>query len=375
LLNALPGPILLADMSLTLRTSPESPQSEEFGFLDLATVLLRHRRRLVLWPLYGAIIAAAITLLLPRTFLATAAFTPQSGNRGTSTISGIAAQFGVVVPTGDADQSPDFYADLVKIPTILRATVETEYHWTGAKGEVSGDLVKLLDISDDDRPKQVEAAMTELTDMVSVSSDAQTAIVKVSVRAKQPDLAQQIAQRLLDLVNDFNLKSRQSQAGAERQFVEGRLQQAQGELRLAEDSLQTFLVANRDFSSSPQLQFKRDRLQQSVTMRQTVVASLAQSYEQARIDEVRNTALITVVEQPVVPVLPESRGGLLKVALGILLGLVLASVVAFSREFYLSAARTDRNKVAEFEEARDATRHELAGLRSRLGRLGRGSRA
>jgi uncharacterized protein involved in exopolysaccharide biosynthesis len=86
LLNALPGPILLADMSLTLRTSPESPQSEEFGFLDLATVLLRHRRRLVLWPLYGAIIAAAITLLLPRTFLATAAFTPQSGNRGTSTI-------------------------------------------------------------------------------------------------------------------------------------------------------------------------------------------------------------------------------------------------------------------------------------------------
>lgn len=362
-------------MSLTLRTSPESPPSEEFGFLDLATVLLRHRRRLVLWPLYGAIIAAAITLLLPRTFLATAAFTPQSGNRGTSTISGIAAQFGVVVPTGDADQSPDFYADLVKIPTILRATVETEYHWTGSKGEVSGDLVKLLDISDDDRPKQVEAAMTELTDMVSVSSDAQTAIVKVSVRAKQPDLAQQIAQRLLDLVNDFNLKSRQSQAGAERQFVEGRLQQAQGELRLAEDSLQTFLVANRDFSSSPQLQFKRDRLQQSVTMRQTVVASLAQSYEQARIDEVRNTALITVVEQPVVPVLPESRGGLLKVALGILLGLVLASVVAFSREFYLSAARTDRNKVAEFEEARDATRHELAGLRNRLGRLGRGSRA
>jgi len=31
--------------------------------------------------------------------------------------------------------------------------------------------------------------------------------------------------------------------------------------------------------------------------------------------------------------------------------------------------------VAEFEEARDATRHELAGLRNRLGRLGRGSRA
>src|SRR5262249_8168463 len=150
-LNAPSGPILLAAMSLTLRATPDSPENEEFGFLDLATVLLRHRRRLVLWPLYGAIIAAAITFLLPRTFLASAAFTPPAGNRSTSTLSGIAAQFGVVVPTGDADQSPDFYADLVKIPTILRAAVETEYHWSTPDGEVRGDLVKLLDIDEDDR--------------------------------------------------------------------------------------------------------------------------------------------------------------------------------------------------------------------------------
>ena len=55
------------------------------------------------------------------------------------------------MPSGDADQSPDFYADLVKIPTILRAAVETEYHWSTSDGEVRGDLVKLLDIDDDDR--------------------------------------------------------------------------------------------------------------------------------------------------------------------------------------------------------------------------------
>jgi len=90
--------------------------------------------------------------------------------------------------------------------------------------------------------------------------------------------------------------TRQSQAAAERGFTEERMAEAQEELRAAENELQRFLQNNRQFQNSPELVFQHDRLQRRVAMRQQVYTSLVQSYEQARIDEVPNTPVITVVE-------------------------------------------------------------------------------
>ena len=104
---------------------------------------------------------------------------------------------------------------------------------------------------------------------------------------------------ILDLVHTFDLTTRQTQAGAERRFSGERLAELTGELRDAEDTLKSFLIENRVFSNSPALQFEHDRLQRAVTMRQELVTSLAQAYERARIEEVRNTPVITLIDPPV----------------------------------------------------------------------------
>ncbi len=44
--------------------------------------------------------------------------------------------------------------------------------------------------------------------------------------------------------------------------------------------------------------FEHDRLERPVSMRQELVTAMAQAYEQARVDEVRNTPVITVIDQP-----------------------------------------------------------------------------
>ncbi len=49
------------------------------------------------------------------------------------------------------------------------------------------------------------------------------------------------------------LQKRVSLHGAERRFVESRLDRARRELRAAEDALQAFLQSNRQFSNSPEL--------------------------------------------------------------------------------------------------------------------------
>jgi uncharacterized protein involved in exopolysaccharide biosynthesis len=134
---------------------------------------------------------------------------------------------------------------------------------------------------------------------------------------------------ILDRLNWFNLVTRQSQAGAERRFMEGRLDEARAELRTAEDRLQNFLQRNRDFRNSPELTFQQDRLARDVQMRQQVYTSLAQAYEQARIEEVRDTPVITVVEQPDLPIRPDRRGAARSALVALIAGGMLGTLIAF----------------------------------------------
>jgi tyrosine-protein kinase Etk/Wzc len=129
-----------------------------------------------------------------------------------------------------------------------------------------------------------------------------------------------IVQALVTGVNEFNQNSRQSQASAERKFVEGRMAIANAELRAAEDRMEGFLRSNRQYVNSPDLTLQRERLQREVIQRQQVYSQLAQSYEEVRLREVRDTPVITIIEPPSAPALPEPRGRSKVVFLGIMLG-------------------------------------------------------
>jgi uncharacterized protein involved in exopolysaccharide biosynthesis len=154
-------------------------------------------------------------------------------------------------------------------------------------------------------------------------------------------------------VSAFNLTTRQSQAATERAFVEARVHAAEVELDTAEDALRAFLEANRDFSNSPMLQFQFEGLTRDVGLRQSVLTTLVQSYEQARISEVRDTPVITVLQAPYLPPGPDERRFLLVAALGIVLGGVMGVVLAFLVEAYRNPARNDPAR-EDFQRTWDA---------------------
>jgi uncharacterized protein involved in exopolysaccharide biosynthesis len=132
-------------------------------------------------------------------------------------------------------------------------------------------------------------------------------------------LAQQVTHRFLTLADDFNLARRQSQAGAERRFVERRLEEVRDSLRDAEMRLQSFLQLNRDFRA-PALELAHGRILRDVAREQQLVATLESAYEQARIEEIRDTPVLTVVETPDLPPRPDPRHLALKTVLGLLMG-------------------------------------------------------
>ncbi len=354
-------------------------QSEEISLAAILAVLLRHRRLLVLLPLTVAFLWVVISLILPRTYTSEAIFTPTSGTAQLSQLAGLAAQFGVNLPQGETNQSPDFYAALVQSQDLLRSAVETRYRFPASDDPdadtLSGDLVQLFDVDGDGRAVQVAKTIEELQDRLHISTDATTGLVTVDVRTHWAALSRDVDQRLLDLVNVFNLQTRQTQASAERRFLETRVAASGDSLRSMEDSVQSFLEHNRSYQNSPELRFQYDRMNRRLTLFQQVYTTLSESLEQAKIDQVRNTPVITVVGPPQAPARPDRLHLLVKAFVGILLGGVLAVAGAFAAEWARHARRAEPDDYRELDDLWRDTREDVRALWGRVRRAWHGVRS
>ena len=334
----------------------------ELSLLSAVNVLLR-RRALVVGIMLAVVAAVlAVRLLLPRSYTSTTSFVPQTNRNTPSSGGGLAAQLGQsMMLTSDPTQSPAFYVDLLTSHGILDSTVMTRFRITRDSRAADSSLTELLRAKGETPALRRDDAIKRLRRLVRADAAPKTGVVTLTVRAKDPVLARDVANRILELVSDFNLRHRKTQASEERRFAEQRLIEVGQELRVAEDRLQMFLQRNRVYENAPELRFAFDRLSREVTMRQQVYTSVAQAEEQARMDEVRDTPVLTIIEQPIVPARPDSRGLLKWSVLGLILGLGLGTALAFLREMMSRAETETGNEIQQFntlwrETVRDFTR-------------------
>ncbi|HET6578884.1 MAG TPA: Wzz/FepE/Etk N-terminal domain-containing protein [Gemmatimonadales bacterium] len=332
--------------------SPVEPtEPGEVSLLAIVNVLLRHRGLIAGTALLLAIVVSGVILLLPRTFTAESTLTPQS-RRMTSNLSGLAAQFGLALPGADAGQSPAFYADLLSSHQILGQVVDTKFEYPSDTGVVRGTLVQIYRAKGDTPPLRRDAAIRRLAENVDATTVQKTGVIELAVQARHPVLAQLISQRLIALLDQYNLHTRQSQAAAERRFTEQRLDEVRRDLRAAEDALQRFLQRNRDYRNSPELAFEQERLKREVSLEQQLYSTLAEAFEQAKIEEVRDTPVITVVEPPEAPVRPDPRGLLQKGLLALVLGALLGMALAIGHAYAVNARSLRAHEASEFERLR-----------------------
>ncbi len=315
-------------------------RSPDLTYAELVHILVNARRRIALAACLGAVLAGVLTIATPRKFTAQAQLTPVGGGQqAAGRLSALAAQFGVGGMLAGGGESPDFLVDIVTSREMLMSLVDGTYKATvpsrlpfglGTQEHRSGTLVELLELDNDPTMLAAsrEKALRKLRKDIVAKSRLESGIVSVSVSANAPDLAEALLRDLLAQLESFNINRRQSQAGAERQFVEERLGSAKQEVAAAERNLATFLERNRSFEGSPALRFEYETLMREVSLRHDILRTLAQANEHARIEEVRSTPVYTVVSAPYRPALPDRRNGVLKVIVGLVFGSVLGVAVA-----------------------------------------------
>ena len=302
----------------------------EITILAVVNVVLRNGVLIAAIALSVAATVVVSSVLQPRTYAASVSFMPYEMEAGQDQFSRLTAQLGLSLPGGRSGHSSQFYADLLSSRTILEQAVDARYPISTPTGRVQTTLIDFYVEDETDDP--VSTAVRELRERMSITVNSGTGVVQFSVRAPSPELAEAIATRVVDLVNGFNLERRQSRARQEREFVADRLEELRGDLRQSELTLQQFLERNRNFENSPQLAFEHDRLRRQVQMRQQLVTDMATAYEQARIAEVRNTPVITVIDAPDGSGRPYPRRTVWKGLLALVLGAMVGVFLAFARE-------------------------------------------
>ena len=351
-----------------------NPPADGLSLVGLANMLLMRRRIVVGFPVFMAAAGVVIALIIPKTYTATTAFVPEqsSDNRFPAALSGLANQFGLEIGAG-ANESPLFYSSVAKSRDLMEEVLLTRYadpRSSALPGD-SATLLELLRVRGEDHANRVFNGLKKLDRLVTVPVDEETKIVHIGVRLPYPTLAAAVANKFFASINDFNTNSRQLQARQARAFVERGLSDAEHALRQAEQTHRSFLTRNLLWQQSPELTSEESRLQRDLYFRQELYLTLQREYETARIDEINDTPVLTLIDRAIPPARKSRPRRRLIVVTAFLMGLLAAITWAFAAEYGESLRANPNPDYDRFvilaRQTREGTR---SGVR-RILRLGR----
>jgi len=351
--------------------SAEQPVRSEISLVEVISALIRRWKTVVMLPLALALIFGINALSTPRSFVAKTTFVSQTGeSRGLGGAAALAQQFGVSFGNDRPGQSPQFYEDLLRTRTILRRAVESKYEIPRPMGQpVSQSLIDYWDFRqlDESYTPLWRKAADRLRSAIGTTVRRETGVIEMTVTVADAEVAEQVASRLLELLNEYNMEVRQVRARQEGRFLSGRASEVLRELGVAENALENFLRRNRDFRVSPELTFEHDRLQRIVLAQQGVYASLLTAQEQARMDGMRDTPVLQIIDSPVGSAQPASRKVALRTVIGFMFGVIIAVFIAMVGDFVRSSRQ---GRDPRYEELEALVRGVWTDLRRPLGRGG-----
>jgi uncharacterized protein involved in exopolysaccharide biosynthesis len=305
----------------------------------------------------GAAAFAAISFVLPPVYVASTAFIQAEPTRGalSGNLGNLAARFGVASGLSsstsldflrEAVTSRDVLDSVITKPLIPATDQATNAQFTPRD---SIDLISWFHARGNTPAKRLDHVRRLILKRMTETADQRSGIVRVSIGLRDPNVAAAFVRRIVDALNDFNLHTRQTSSRANRVFLESRVAEARGDLETAETTLRRFYEQNRRFADAPGLLFEEGRLKRQVDLTQQIYVTLSQDLEQARIDEVKDTPVITVIETAQPPVRRSSPKRILLTLMGAFVGTAIALLIAAIGGYLRQAALTPSPAWREFE--------------------------
>jgi uncharacterized protein involved in exopolysaccharide biosynthesis len=301
------------------------------------------------------IVAASITFLIPPTYTSTTTFVTAGQRDITASLgnfANFASQLGVGIPTNPSS-SPQFYGDVLRSRGLMEEVLRSRMPDPRSNRSDSVALVELYAKHKGTPAGRTDDAVGSLTRESSVSVNPRTNIIELRVSSRYPTTAAFAARQFVGALNRFNLETRQSEARRRRIFVGDRLKEAQDSLARAERIQQDFLLTNRgDLRSAPTLEAQYERIQRQIQIYQDLYSNFRREFETARVDEVNDTPVITIIDTAAVPIKKSAPHRLLTAVAGAMLGILIAVAILLVQGYLERLRRHHPGDYDQFRELR-----------------------
>ena len=171
-----------------------------------------------------------------------------------------------------------------------------------------------------------EKAIKLFKDHIEVSEDRLSGLITITATIEDPAIAANLANFIGNQVQVYIRRENSAQSTKEKIFISERLSIVKAELEKSELELKDFKERNRGYEDSPELFMVFSQIFREVEAKKEVYLTLQQQLELARIEEVKQSPILHILDYAVPPSRKSSPNRILFVIVFSLLGLFYSSL-------------------------------------------------
>jgi len=324
-------------------------EEDTISLTDIMLTLARQIKVIIITPTILCSLTIIYVLFIAKpVYTSTSKIMSSSSSGGVSQAAGLAAQFGIAMPTGQSE-SKWVYPEIIKSRTLARSMLKRKFDTNKFGPQKS--LLQILTYGNKAPETSLDIlevmAVDGFLEMIDISEDIKTAILTLSINASEPKLAAEINRVLIDELDTHQRKYNKAKTSDTKQFIEERIIDIEKELMVSEENLKVFMDRNRRIENSPALQLEQQRFGREVAVLTGVFTTLKQQLETTKIEEVKESDYVIVLDSPEVPLKRSKPNKKLMVILAGILGLGLGTTLAFIREYAANSDKKEKDKMSE----------------------------
>ena len=188
----------------------------------------------------------------------------------------------------------------------------------------------------------IQKAIIVFQGMVSLNADGTFSVL--TVNAKSPQFARDLNNVVLNELEALNKFYKTKTINEKTIFIENRISTVEKDLVASEHKLKSFREQNRQIST-PSLQLELERINRDVEIQKRIFLTLKQELELAKIEEIQESNVIQVIDEPRVPLSPYNKNIKLNVLIASVFGLIFGLVGGLIRGYFQNSNIDERRKL------------------------------
>lgn len=245
-------------------------------------------------------------------------------------LGGVASLAGISLSPNSGGFSPELYQKTVTSESVLSGVIDRTYR-VDSSWVTLFEFFKIKSDEEDSvlgRLELKEKLVEVLTEKVIDSElERLTKVLNISVTTTNRDLSRQICFQIIESLDRYMREQRKTSANNQVIYLNKRLSEVNAELINAENAIVRFQESNRNYLQSPGLVAEFGRLLRHQEIQQTIFIELTKQLELSKLEEVKDTQIINILEDPSLSARPTGMHIVLK---SILIYLVLNGLFVFS---------------------------------------------